>query len=75
MPVSDKNKKGTINGDNAVLTALKTAASATLPLAINTRRGEETSVGRVPSKVWPAASGPLPKNRRPVSHPAIDIGP
>ena len=64
-----------MNGDSAVLTALKTAAKATLPRAISTNNGEETSVGSVPSRAWPADNEPLPKKSLPVSHPAIDMGP
>lgn len=75
MPVSSKKSAGTMNGDRAVLIAFSTAARATFPRASSTRRGADTSVGSVPTSVCPRASGPAPKNTRPVSNPARDIGP
>ena len=61
IPVSHRKRSGTTKGEKAVLTALKTAAKATFPRAISTKRGEDTSVGSVPSRVWPVESNPFPK--------------
>jgi len=62
-----------MKGDKAVFTALKTSARATLPRAINTNNGDDTSVGAKQSLTHSQRT-PAKKNR-PVSSPASDIGP
>lgn len=59
-----------MKGESAVFTAFSTAARVTLPRASRTSSGADTSVGSIPTSVWPAARGPLPKKARPVSQPA-----
>ena len=62
-------------GATAVLMALSTVASATLPRAMNTSSGDEMSVGRTPTSVWPRPKGvPAPNSTRPRSAPISPMG-